>query len=565
MLGLNHNIQSLSAPPARGWAGTDIFVGFIDQERAGAYPGPSARNGLLASDVFPTRTMQFFGSECLIPRDPAEISGSHLRSGLARRSRNWNHPGIAGNITTTFRALTPYLHWRRGPQSAVCFRRTMDCPGGAEHFRPLWFVDGARVWWNGRHSRFSPAERRGGSNPFTRNHQAPRRPGHRMAPNLPYKARNTAGSACRSSAIRPGPKWRAASACSQAPVCRRLDRRKPAPATSDDARPARRRPRRLPAMARRFRPPPRRHSSCRRAPAMTVSAPFSPQFARKHGRLPHGIQPKQLRPRRGQREVQEQAAKLAAMGSGPRADAAARTAPADCRQRRSARRHPASAARFDASATGHKSARARPPPSPGPKTQRVQRASPSRPSARRRRRQRGVSITASSLAAFLAAPRGQAGQRHQPRPTRKGGRAARRAAPPRATPPQDQRVTVVMFTPRRFSDADRDQPTACNPRRRAAHSSTPISTRRAACQSSSALPQQMARARALEGHCQRGSGGAAAGNSSPPSTPGHCRRQAAEDVELGDDLAAPICHARAPDDFRIQRPRRQCRTWRIDA
>ena len=86
----NHNISHLSTA-RKGWAGTDIFVGFIDRsERVSWFP--SARNGLLASDVFPTRTMQFFGSECPIPRDPLKYLEVTYGPDWRMPIPNWNHP-----------------------------------------------------------------------------------------------------------------------------------------------------------------------------------------------------------------------------------------------------------------------------------------------------------------------------------------------------------------------------------------------------------------------------------------------------------------------------------------
>lgn len=73
------------------WAGTDIFIGFIDPgERISWFP--SKRGGLHFSEVFPTATFELFGVACPVPAQPErylEVTyGSDWRSPIP----NWNHP-----------------------------------------------------------------------------------------------------------------------------------------------------------------------------------------------------------------------------------------------------------------------------------------------------------------------------------------------------------------------------------------------------------------------------------------------------------------------------------------
>ena len=146
-------------------------------------------------------------------------------------------------------------------------------------------------------------------------------------------------------------------------------------------------------------------------------------------------------------------------------------------------------------------------------------------------------------------------------------RASRKISPvaPRHAPAQNQRVTVVIFMPRPLQQPriGTGQPRAI-PGDGQPFLDPDIDDAQRAGQLSP-LPQQMARARALESHCQRGGGQRSSRQLVAAQHPAAVGVKPAEDVD-GDDLAAPIYrHAQHPGDFRIQRPRQPGAEQRIDA
>lgn len=84
------NISHLTTA-RKGFAGTDIFIGFIDpDERVSWFP--SARGGLAMPDVFPTQTLRFFGGDCPIPRNPIKYLEVTYGPDWRTPIPNWNHP-----------------------------------------------------------------------------------------------------------------------------------------------------------------------------------------------------------------------------------------------------------------------------------------------------------------------------------------------------------------------------------------------------------------------------------------------------------------------------------------
>ncbi|QOF71484.1 LicD family protein [Aminobacter sp. SR38] len=68
----------------------DVFIGFVEADRVAWFP--SARAGMLVSDVFPTSSMTILGEEVRVPANPQrylEVTyGSDWREPIA----NWHHP-----------------------------------------------------------------------------------------------------------------------------------------------------------------------------------------------------------------------------------------------------------------------------------------------------------------------------------------------------------------------------------------------------------------------------------------------------------------------------------------
>ena len=85
----NDNLSHLTTA-RKGWAGTDIFVGFIDPDQRVSW-FPSTRRGFAFDDVFPTQNMRFFGHDCPIPRDPLKYLAVTYGADWQTPIANWNH------------------------------------------------------------------------------------------------------------------------------------------------------------------------------------------------------------------------------------------------------------------------------------------------------------------------------------------------------------------------------------------------------------------------------------------------------------------------------------------
>lgn len=73
------------------WAGTDVFIGFIDpNDRISWFP--SRRGGLAMSEVFPTKSVEIFGVECPIPAQPERYLEVTYGTDWRNPIPNWNHP-----------------------------------------------------------------------------------------------------------------------------------------------------------------------------------------------------------------------------------------------------------------------------------------------------------------------------------------------------------------------------------------------------------------------------------------------------------------------------------------
>jgi hypothetical protein len=86
----NKNLSHVTAA-RKGWAGTDIFIGFIDPDDRVSW-FPSARGGFSVTEVFPTQSMHFFGFDCPIPHDPQRYLEVTYGRDWRTPIPNWNHP-----------------------------------------------------------------------------------------------------------------------------------------------------------------------------------------------------------------------------------------------------------------------------------------------------------------------------------------------------------------------------------------------------------------------------------------------------------------------------------------
>ncbi|RWC32696.1 hypothetical protein [Mesorhizobium sp.] len=86
----DENLSHLTV--ARGeFAGTDIFIGFVDPDDSVSW-FPSRRGISRFAEVFPAQWVNWFGVDCPMPADPekyvAAVYGEDWREPIA----NWNHP-----------------------------------------------------------------------------------------------------------------------------------------------------------------------------------------------------------------------------------------------------------------------------------------------------------------------------------------------------------------------------------------------------------------------------------------------------------------------------------------